>query len=134
VDLRTAVAVFLGGGLGSVARYLVTFAVAQRIGPGFPWWTFAINISGSFAIGVVAELYLTRTFGMTTEVRTFFMVGVLGGYTTFSSFALETLGLAREGAPGLAVTYAAGSIVAGVVAALLGIALARALAGAHASF
>ena len=126
-DIRSLVAVFVGGGLGSMLRYLVTFAVTQRFGPGLPWATFFINISGSFAIGIVSELYVTRTFGMSSEMRTFFAVGVLGGYTTFSTFALEALNLAREGAVVVAIFYALASVLLGVAAALLGIALVRAL-------
>ncbi|MGZ3497837.1 MAG: fluoride efflux transporter CrcB [Vulcanimicrobiaceae bacterium] len=127
LDARVLAAVFLGGGLGSVLRYLVTFAVTQRVGPGLPWATFIINITGSFAIGIISELYITRTFAMTSEMRTFFAVGVLGGYTTFSTFALEALNLAREGAVPLAVSYALASVLLGVAAALLGVAVVRAL-------
>ncbi len=126
MDLRNAVAVFVGGGFGSVLRYALTFAIAQRLGPGFPWWTFAINLSGSLVIGIVSELYVTRAFGVNDAVRMFLAVGVLGGYTTFSSFSLETLNLVREGAPSLAIAYALGSVVLGAAAALLGVALARA--------
>jgi CrcB protein len=130
LHLRTLAAVFIGGGFGSVLRYLVTFAVTQRVGPGFPWSTLLINVTGSFIIGLVAEFYLSRAFGMTVEVRTFLMVGVLGGYTTFSTFALDALNLAREGAPSLAIAYAAGSVVLGFAAAFLGVALARAFTAA----
>ncbi len=124
--MRNTAAVFVGGGLGSVLRYALTLIIAQRLGPGFPWWTFAINVSGSLVIGIVAELYVTRAFGMSEVVRTFLAIGVLGGYTTFSSFSLETLNLFREGAPWLAVAYPIASIVLGAGAALLGVALARA--------
>lgn len=126
-DVRTLAAVFFGGGIGSTLRYLLTFAITQRAGPGLPWATFVINITGSFAIGIISELYVTRTFGMTAEVRTFFAVGVLGGYTTFSSFALEAFNLAREGAVAIAIGYALASVLLGVAAALLGVALVRAL-------
>ena len=127
LDIRTLAAVFVGGGLGSMLRYLVTFAVTQRLGPGLPWGTFLINITGSFAIGIVSELYVTRTFGMSAEMRTFFAVGVLGGYTTFSTFALEALNLAREGALPIAIGYGLASVLLGVAAALLGVSLVRAL-------
>jgi CrcB protein len=122
-----ALAVLAGGGIGSLLRYGVTFALAQRLGPGFPWWTFVINISGSFVIGIVAELTQTRVFTGTPLIRLFLMTGVLGGYTTFSSFSYETLTLAADRAAMLAVTYAVGSVVLGVTAAFAGVALARAL-------
>jgi CrcB protein len=122
-------AVALGGALGSVIRYLVQIAAVQRFGPGFPAGTFAINVLGSFLIGVVIELAQTRALGMTTELRTFLAVGVLGGFTTFSSFSFEALTLIRDGAPGLATAYALGSVALGVGAALAGVALARAAGG-----
>lgn len=84
---------------------------------------------GSFLIGIVIELGQTRALGVTPELRTFLAVGVLGGFTTFSSFAFESLTLIQDGAPGLATAYAAGSIVLGVIAALAGVALARLAAG-----
>lgn len=110
-------------------RYLVQVAAVQRFGPGFPFGTFAINLLGSFMIGVVIELAQTRALGITTELRTFLAVGVLGGFTTFSSFAFETLTLVRDGAPGLATAYALGSVLLGVLAAVGGVALARAAGG-----
>ncbi len=84
---------------------------------------------GSFLIGIVIELGQTRALGVTPELRTFLAVGILGGFTTFSSFAFESLTLIQDGAPGLATAYAAGSIVLGVIAALAGVALARLAAG-----
>jgi CrcB protein len=119
--------VLLGGGIGSVLRYALTFAIAQRTGPGFPWWTFIINVTGSLVIGVVAETTQTRLFGGTPLVRAFLMTGVLGGYTTFSTFSYDTLTLFGDRAPGLAIGYALGSVVLGVVAAFSGVALVRAL-------
>jgi CrcB protein len=112
-----------------VLRYLVQIAAVARFGPGFPFGTLAINLLGSFLIGVVIELSQTRALGITTELRTFLAVGVLGGFTTFSSFAFEALTLIQDGAPGLATAYAAGSVVLGIVAALAGVALARAAGG-----
>ncbi|HMD02959.1 MAG TPA: fluoride efflux transporter CrcB [Candidatus Baltobacteraceae bacterium] len=118
-------AVALGGALGSVLRLLVATVATQRFGPGFPYGTFAINISGSFAIGLIAELALTRVLGFPVELRTFLTVGVLGGFTTFSSFSLESLNLIRDGAPFLALAYALGSVALGVSAAYCGVIAAR---------
>jgi fluoride exporter len=120
-------AIFVGGGIGSVFRYAVTLLVTQRFGPGFPWATFAINVTGSLIIGIVFELSQTRAFGVTPLVRLFLMTGVLGGYTTFSTFSLDMVTLAGERAGLLALGYAAGSVILGFAAAYLGIVAARAV-------
>lgn len=88
----------LGGALGTMARYWLSGFVAQRIGETFPWGTMAVNISGSFVIGLFAAL--TDPDGrwlVSPTARQFVMIGILGGYTTFSSFSFQTLNLAREG-------------------------------------
>jgi fluoride exporter len=90
--------VALGGALGSVARYWMTNAVAALTGPRFPWGTIAINVIGSFIIGFVA--FLTTPVGRVSisfDVRAFILVGICGGYTTFSAFSLQTLELMRAG-------------------------------------
>ncbi len=88
----------LGGGLGSGLRYLLSGAVANGIGESFPWGTLAVNVSGSLAIGFFATL--TGPDGrwlVAPGARVFFMIGICGGYTTFSSFSLQTLSLLRDG-------------------------------------
>jgi CrcB protein len=130
IGWQSLLAVLVGGGIGSVIRYALTFAIAQRLGPGFPWWTFVINITGSLVIGIVAEVTQTRTFAGAPLLRVFLMTGVLGGYTTFSSFSYETLTLIGDRAQLLALAYAAGSIVLGVAAAFAGVALVRAFSTA----
>jgi CrcB protein len=119
-------AVALGGALGSVLRYAVGTWFFQRVGPGFPWGTLTINVTGSFVIGVVLTLVQSRA-GLSPAVRLFLATGVLGGYTTFSAFAYETLQLARDANAAQSVAYALGSVVAGVAAALLGVVLTRAV-------
>lgn len=119
-----------GGGIGSVIRYAVTFGITQRLGPGFPWWTFIINITGSFVIGIVAEGVQTRAFGGAPLLRVFLMTGVLGGYTTFSTFSLDAWQLINERVALLAFAYAAGSVILGIAAAFAGIALVRGLSAA----
>lgn len=131
MDPRALLAVLLGGGIGSVARYAVGFWFTQRFGPGLPIGTFVINVTGCLIIGLVAELAQTRAFGVTPLVRVFLMVGVLGGYTTFSSFAYELLTLGSERFAVTALVYATASVVLGFAAAYAGVVLARALAGAH---
>ena len=127
-DVRALLAIALGGGLGSVVRYALAVLITARAGPGFPWATLLINVTGSLAIGIVAELAQTRVIGMPNLVRLFFMVGVLGGYTTFSSFSLELAQLAgADRFPLGALAYALASVTLGFLAANLGIAAVRSL-------
>jgi CrcB protein len=113
----------LGGGLGSTARYLV--ATAMPVRPGhFPWATFLTNVSGCLALGFlmvfVAEIWPPRRY-----VRPFLGIGVLGGFTTFSTFAVENRGLAAHGAWALADAYTLSSLLTGVAAVWCGVVLAR---------
>jgi len=90
--------VAIGGALGSVGRFWLNGIVSRHFGETFPWGTMFINVTGSFLIGLFATL--TSTEGrwlVPPSVRTFFMVGICGGYTTFSSFSLQTLNLADDG-------------------------------------
>ena len=95
----------IGGFAGAIARYLVDGAVVERTGGGFPWGTLVINILGSALIGFFA------TAIKPTPWRQFLMVGVCGGFTTFSSFSLETLTLLRDGHTARALTYVALSVL-----------------------
>jgi len=116
-----------GGALGSVLRYVVSVMVNQRIAPGFPWATLFINLAGSFAIGVIVELALTRATSIGPELRLFAAVGILGGFTTFSTFSLELVGLVGERAFVPALAYALGSVVLGFVLAFTGMLVTRSL-------
>ncbi len=90
--------VIIGSGLGGMARYAISGAVARRIGETFPWGTLAVNVSGSFVIGVFAALVAPgAALAGQHMAGAFVMVGLCGGYTTFSSFSLQTLNLARDG-------------------------------------
>jgi CrcB protein len=96
--MLTALWIFLGGGLGSVARWGASGWMANRFGETFPWGTLLVNVSGSFVIGFFAAW--TGPDGrwqVGPGFRQFFMLGICGGYTTFSSFSLQTLTLAQEG-------------------------------------
>ncbi|MDH2910819.1 MAG: fluoride efflux transporter CrcB [Candidatus Eremiobacteraeota bacterium] len=125
MGLKSVLTVALGGGLGAAARYVVNYLVVQRVGPGFPFGTLLINVTGSLLIGIIAELAATRTFGMPSSARLFLAVGVLGGYTTFSTFALDTVTLLGDRALGIATMYALGSVVLGILAAFAGQVLVR---------
>ncbi len=105
-------AVAAGGALGSLARYWVTGAVASLTGPRFPYGTLLINVLGSFVIGAVAGVTLTPArMGMHPDVRIFLMVGICGGFTTFSAFSLQTLELLQTGDTAAAMLYIAASVV-----------------------
>ena len=113
-----------GGALGSLGRWGVGELLPWR-GSGFPWATFLVNISGAFALGLLMVLVL-EVWPPSRYVRPFVGVGLLGGYTTFSAYALETRELLAAGELPTALAYLFGSLAAGLVAVWLGIALARA--------
>ena len=119
--------VFLGGGIGASLRHLLGGAVqALSRSATFPWGTFVVNVSGCFVIGLLAQLSETR--GVPSGgTRTFLFVGVLGGYTTFSSFGNETLNLLRGGEALAAATNAGGQLALGLLAVALGRAAAQLL-------
>ena len=123
-----AVAVALGGAAGAVARWGVDRLIERRSVAVFPWSTFAVNVSGCLLIGAVVGAVIDRHH-TPLWLRTGLVIGVLGGYTTFSTFAQETLDLLRgdsvEVATGLA--YAGGSVVAGLLAVAAGGAVGRLL-------
>ena len=118
------VLVFVGGGIGSVLRYALATSI-QRATPGpFPSGTLAVNLAGCFAIGLVGALGLERA-AIPPDARVFLMVGVLGGFTTFSSFAWETLGLLSIRDAVRAALYVGGSVFLGLLGAWLGRLLGR---------
>jgi CrcB protein len=118
--------VALGSAIGGVARYLVGGWVQQRSGTTFPVQTLLINVSGSFLLGLV-QRYALETTALSPEVRTMLTIGVLGGYTTFSTFSYETLRLVEDGDWRRASAYILLSVVLSVAAALVGVAAAREL-------
>jgi CrcB protein len=118
--------VALGGAVGSVCRYLVGVGALRLMSPAFPWGTLAVNVAGSFAIGILAELIVAR-FGASTELRLLLITGFLGGFTTFSAFALDAVTLFERGASLAAATYLILSIGASIAAAIAGIGLMRSL-------
>lgn len=118
----------LGGALGSVSRFWLNGLVSSHVGETFPWGTMLINVSGSFIIGFFATLTAPdgRVFA-SSNTRQFFMTGICGGYTTFSSFSLQTLNLARDGEWFRAGGYTVGSVVACLVAVWIGFLCAQAI-------
>ena len=117
----TWIAVALGGALGSVARFWLTAAMVAVTGPRFPWGTLLINVLGSFLIGLLAAITFPPVrVAMHPDLRVFLMVGVCGGFTTFSAFSLQTLELLQSGETWPAAGYMAGSLFFCVAAAWAG--------------
>lgn len=125
----TYVWVALGGALGSVARYGCTGLAARLAGTAFPWGTLLVNVVGSLVIGAIAALATGDGRPLVTgDARAFVTVGVLGGFTTFSAFSLETFVLARDGAWGAAAANVTASVALCLLAVALGYALSSAIA------
>ncbi|UZX14230.1 fluoride efflux transporter CrcB (plasmid) [Methylocystis sp. MJC1] len=113
--------VSIGGALGTAARYWFSGLVANHFGETFPWGTMLINVSGSFVIGFFAAITGPdgRVFA-STETRQFVMIGICGGFTTFSSFSLQTLNLVRDGELAWALANIGLSVVLCLVAVWVG--------------
>lgn len=121
----TALVIALGGAFGAVSRYYGTDFVNRATGSTLPLGTMAVNVLGSFALGFLLVWLQSRA--TSEQLRHFVGVGFLGSFTTFSTFSWETVELARAGEIWRAGGYAIGSLTAGVVAVILGAALATAL-------
>ena len=117
--------VALGGAVGAVLRYLTNVGVMRLIGPGFPWGTLIVNIAGSFAMGVLVVV-LAHKGGM--RFAPLLMTGVLGGFTTFSAFSLDTLTIWERGEPVSAFIYVAVSVLVSLAAIVAGLSVARSFA------
>jgi CrcB protein len=116
--------VFIGGGLGSTLRHIVNVVCPRFLGTSFPYHTFIINITGSIVMGLIAG-YLALKADASQQWRLFLMTGILGGYTTFSAFSLDTALLYERGAIGLALFYVLGSVVFSILGLFAGLALVR---------
>jgi CrcB protein len=116
--------VFLGAGIGGALRHGVNVGAARLLGYGFPFGTLIVNVVGSFAMGVFAGYFAFRP-GIDQHARLFLTTGILGGFTTFSAFSLDTALLVERHAYGLAAGYAVGSVAASVAALFFGLALFR---------
>ncbi|UFN51113.1 fluoride efflux transporter CrcB [Roseomonas sp. OT10] len=129
MSFTTCLLVMLGGALGTLARYLVSI-LTLPISRDLPWGTILINVTGSFVIGLFGTLTLAQgRFPVSENLRLFVMIGLCGGYTTFSSFSLQTLDLLRGGAVGRAAINVVASAVLCIGAVALGHATAARLNG-----
>lgn len=124
--MKPLVLVILGGGIGSGLRFWLSTRLLQALGPGWPYGTMAVNVLGSTAIGLCYYYWSVRE-GSSETIHLLFLVGFLGGFTTFSAFSLETLNLMLTNQMARALAYAASSVIFCVAGAGLGYLLARRL-------
>ncbi|KRB22993.1 camphor resistance protein CrcB [Mesorhizobium sp. Root695] len=115
--------VVVGGGIGAGIRHLTSMGALRLVGPNYPWGTMAINIVGSFAMGLFIAILARR--GGSNELRLFVATGILGGFTTFSAFSLDFATLWERGATLPAFGYALASVIGAIIALFLGLWLAR---------
>lgn len=123
------VVIAIGGGIGTALRYGVSVGLTRWVGASFPWATLAVNVLGSFLLAGVMELAGSREIAG-VPAKLVLGAGLLGGFTTYSSFNLETIRLAEQGAYGRAAVYVVATLAVCLLAALAGLAIARRLRGA----
>ena len=120
--LITTLQVALGGAIGAALRFLTGVGILRFIGPGFPIAVMGVNIFGSFVMGLFVVLATQRGI---VQLSPFVMVGLLGGFTTFSAFSLEAVSLFERGAMGQALAYVVMSVVLSIGGLMLGLMIAR---------
>lgn len=120
-------AVAVGGALGSVARYLLS-TLLRNAAPGFPWGTLAVNVVGGLAMGVIVAYAVTKPGALSDTLRLGLTTGILGGFTTFSAFSVETLLLWRDGSATAAFANVAANLTLSLAACAIGLWLGRQLA------
>jgi len=119
--------VFLGGGLGAALRHGLNLGIGRLLGNGFPYATFFINVSGSFMMGLIAAWFAFKG-DASQHWRLFLTTGILGGYTTFSTFSLDAAFLYERDQFVLMAVYVVGSVVLGLIGLFAGLAIVRAMA------
>lgn len=122
--IKNILLVAAGGGLGSMARYLCQKWVADHHPHAFPWGTFAVNIAGCFLIGIFWGIAF-KSFATNENWKLFLMTGLCGGFTTFSAFTLESMGLLKEQRLGLFFSYIIASVVLSILATYAGMKISR---------
>ncbi len=116
--------VALGGGVGSIARYLCQKWFSDHYPHAFPWGTFVVNVTGCFLIGLFWGITF-KSFASNENWKLLLMTGLCGGFTTFSAFTLESMGLLKEQRTGLFFSYVAASVLLGIVATYAGMKISR---------
>lgn len=122
--MKLVFAIALGGAFGAVGRHYVGVMMTMLMGHGFPWGTLAVNVAGSFVMGVLIET-MALVWSPTAEMRALLTVGMLGAFTTFSTFSLDVVTLYERGALLLSATYIAASIMFSILALFAGLRLMR---------
>jgi len=117
--------IFLGGGIGCMMRYWVSYNAYALMGQKFPYGTLVVNITGSFLMGLLSIIILERFNSMAPQLRAFLLIGFLGGYTTFSSFSIETFNLFEQGEVIKALLNTGAGVVLCIIAAWGGVILGR---------
>lgn len=124
--MQPTLLVFIGGGLGAALRYGFNHSAARLLGTSFPWGTFGVNVLGSLVMGLIAGwLAFKSSHAWSVNARLFCITGVLGGFTTFSSFSLDAVYLWERGENAAAATYVLGSCILSIAALGLGLAIIR---------
>ena len=118
MSLNNLIYVFIGGGTGAVCRCLVTNYIGSVHGIAFPFGTLTVNVIGSFLIGLIMTFAINNVGILSDAVRFLLVVGFLGGFTTFSSFSLETLTLIKAGSSTVAIFNIFGNVILGLLAAM----------------
>ncbi len=126
--MKTLLLVAIAGAVGSASRYLVSLGAVRWFGPGFPYGTLTVNVVGSFLIALIMQIGL-RTEALTPLMRITLTSGFLGGFTTYSAFNYESLDMMSRGAWRLALTNLAATVIACLVAGVLGFRVARMVMG-----
>ncbi|WP_425406020.1 fluoride efflux transporter CrcB [Hwanghaeella sp.] len=122
--MKTVLAIAAGGALGALGRHYLAYHVNALIGHGFPWGILACNVLGSFAMGVLVELS-ALVWSPSVEMRAFLAVGILGAFTTFSTFSLDIVLLLQRGDMLKAGLYVTASVLCGVIGLFAGLQLIR---------
>lgn len=117
--------VALGGAIGAALRYLAVQSVARVLGTGFPWGTMFVNVAGSVAMGIIAQILMERMPGSWRLAAPFFITGILGGFTTFSAFSLDAFYLIERGRSLAALAYVSATVVLCIAGLWAGFAFAR---------
>jgi fluoride exporter len=123
--MNNLILIGIGGAIGSMSRFLVSTKMYSILGSNFPYGTLIVNVTGSLIIGFIATVLFDRFSDYGMELRSLLIIGFLGGYTTFSSFSLETVHLFENGQPGFALVNIAGSLIMCLLATWFGTILGR---------